>query len=155
MRAIFCYIYIYIYMTASKGTFSALLAFCAGISPVTGEFPSQRPVTRSFDELFDLHMKKRLSNQSRRRWFETPSHSLWRHCYEFRYFMGLICDVAVSGHTLTRFIGKSKQTTQWLQISQFACLASRIRMFYVFIELQRSKEYHVAYTLGFPIYCSK
>ena len=31
------------------GTFSALLALCAGNSPVTGEFPSQRPVTRSFD----------------------------------------------------------------------------------------------------------
>ena len=32
-------------------TFSALLALCAGNSPVTGEFPSQRPVTRSFDVL--------------------------------------------------------------------------------------------------------
>ena len=30
-------------------TFSALLAFCAGSSPVTGEFPAQRPVTQSFD----------------------------------------------------------------------------------------------------------
>ena len=30
-------------------TFSALLAICAGISPVTGEFPSQWPVTGSFD----------------------------------------------------------------------------------------------------------
>ena len=30
-------------------TFSALLAFCAGNSLVTGEFPSQRPETRSFD----------------------------------------------------------------------------------------------------------
>ena len=29
-------------------TFSALLALCAGNSPVTGEFPSQRPVTLSF-----------------------------------------------------------------------------------------------------------
>ena len=28
---------------------SALLAICAGNSPVPGEFPSQRPVTRSFD----------------------------------------------------------------------------------------------------------
>ena len=28
--------------------FSALLALCVGNSPVTGEFPSQRPVTRSF-----------------------------------------------------------------------------------------------------------
>ena len=30
-------------------TFSALLALCAGNSPVTGEFPPQRPVTWSFD----------------------------------------------------------------------------------------------------------
>ena len=30
-------------------TIYALLALCAGNSPVTGEFPSQRPVTRSFD----------------------------------------------------------------------------------------------------------
>ena len=35
-------------------TFSALLALCAGNSPVTGAFPSQRPVTRSFDVLFHL-----------------------------------------------------------------------------------------------------
>ena len=31
------------------GKFSALLTTCARNSPVTGEFPSQRPVTRSFD----------------------------------------------------------------------------------------------------------
>ena len=30
-------------------TFSALLAFCAGNSPVIGEFPAQRPVTPSFE----------------------------------------------------------------------------------------------------------
>ena len=35
--------------------FSALLALCEGNSPVTGEFPSQRPVTRSFDVIFDLN----------------------------------------------------------------------------------------------------
>ena len=29
-------------------TFSALLTLCVGNSPVTGEFPSQRPVTQSF-----------------------------------------------------------------------------------------------------------
>ena len=33
--------------------FSALLAFCAENSPVPGEIPSQRPVTRSFDVFFD------------------------------------------------------------------------------------------------------
>ena len=36
-------------------TFSALLATCAGNSPVTGEFPSQGPETRSFAVFFDLH----------------------------------------------------------------------------------------------------
>ena len=35
-------------------TFSALLAICAGNSPVTGECPTQRPVMRSFDVFFDL-----------------------------------------------------------------------------------------------------
>ena len=45
-------------------TFSALLAICAGNSPVPGEFPTQRPVTRSFDVFFDLRLKKRLSKQS-------------------------------------------------------------------------------------------
>ena len=43
-------------------------------------FPSQRPATRSFDVFFDLHLTKRLNKQSRRRWFDTPSRSLWRHC---------------------------------------------------------------------------
>ena len=33
-------------------TFSALLALCAGKSPVTGDFPAQRPMTRSFDIFF-------------------------------------------------------------------------------------------------------
>ena len=62
-------------------TFSALLVLCAGNSPVTGEFPAQRPVTRSFDVFFFyLGQIKRLSNQSWGWWFETPSRSLWRHC---------------------------------------------------------------------------
>ena len=38
-------------------TLSTLLAFCAGNSPVTGEFPSQRPVTRSFDVFFDMCLR--------------------------------------------------------------------------------------------------
>ena len=60
-------------------TFSTLLALCVGNSPVTGEFPSQRPVTRSFDVFFDLRPNKRLNKQSKRWWFETPSRSLWHH----------------------------------------------------------------------------
>ena len=37
-------------------TFSALLAICAGNSPVPGEFPTQRPVTRSFEVFFHLRL---------------------------------------------------------------------------------------------------
>ena len=58
--------------------FSALLAICAGNSPVSGEFPAQRPVMRSFDVFFDLRLNKRLSKQSWGRWFEI-SQPLWRH----------------------------------------------------------------------------
>ena len=61
-------------------TFSELLAVCEGNPPVTGGFPSQRPVSQSFDVFFDLRLSKRLNKQSRRSWFETASHSLWRHC---------------------------------------------------------------------------
>ena len=45
-------------------TFSALLAICAENSPVPGEFPAQRPVTRSFDVFSELRLNKRLSKQS-------------------------------------------------------------------------------------------
>ena len=45
-------------------TFSALLVICARNSPVPGEFPVQRPVTRSFDVFYDLRLNKRLSKQS-------------------------------------------------------------------------------------------
>ena len=51
--------------------FSALLVLCAGNSPVTGEFPTQRPVTRSFDVFFDLRLNERLSKQSWGWWFES------------------------------------------------------------------------------------
>ena len=43
-------------------TISALLTLCAGNSPVIGEIPAQRPVTRSFDVFFDLRLNKRWVN---------------------------------------------------------------------------------------------
>ena len=65
-------------------TLSALLAICAGNSPVPAEFPAQRPVARGFDVSFDLHPSKRLSKQSWGWWFATPSRSFWRHCNGIR-----------------------------------------------------------------------
>ena len=61
-------------------TFFALLALCAGNSPVPGEFPAHRPVTRSFDVFFDMSLYKRLSKQWWGWWFQTLSRPLWRHC---------------------------------------------------------------------------
>ena len=58
-------------------TFSALL--------VPGEFPAQRPVTRSFDVIFDLRLNKRLRKQSCGWWFETLSGPLWRHCNVYNF----------------------------------------------------------------------
>ena len=46
--------------------FFALLAHCVGNSPVTGEFPSQSPVTRSFDAFFALRLNKRDAGDLRR-----------------------------------------------------------------------------------------
>ena len=63
-------------------TFSALLAICAGNSPVAGEFPAQRPVARNFDVFFDLRLNERLSKHSWCWWLYTPSSPLWRHSNE-------------------------------------------------------------------------
>ena len=77
-------------MTSSNGNIFRVTAWpLCGEFTGTGEFPAQRPVTRSFDVFFDLwrihvffdlRLNKRLSKQLWRWWFETPSWSLWRHC---------------------------------------------------------------------------
>ena len=82
-------------------TFSALL--CAENSSVTGECPSQRPVTRSFDVFFDLHLNKRPRKQSWGCWLETPSRSLWRHCNRWIYWwtLSIPCKCATQRLSLT------------------------------------------------------
>ena len=65
-----------IMMMSSNGNMLCVTGPLCGEFTRTGEFPSQRPVTQNFD----LRPNKQLSKQSRRQWFETPSHSLWRHC---------------------------------------------------------------------------
>ena len=59
--------------------------FCV-TGPLWGEFTCyrwiQRPVTQSFDVFFDLHPNKGLGKQPWGWWFETSSHSLWRHYNE-------------------------------------------------------------------------
>ena len=55
--------------------------------PLCGEFTGDRwrPVTRSFDVLFDLRLNERLNKQSWGWWFETLLRPLWRHSNEIRF----------------------------------------------------------------------
>ena len=56
-------------MTSSNGNIFRVTGHLCGEFTVTGEFPAQKPVTRSFDVFFDLRLNERLSKQS---WFKTP-----------------------------------------------------------------------------------
>ena len=99
-----------------RETFSALLALCEGKSPVTGEFPSQRSVTRSFDVFFDLLLNKRLSKQSIRQWFETPSHPLWRNSNDLK-------KTRYSYFTYASWL--PKMTVSWVFVSNFVTLTTK------------------------------
>ena len=70
-------------MTLSNGNIVRVTGPSCGDFTGPGEFPTQRPVTRSFDVFFDLRLNKRLSKQPWGWWFETPSWSLLRHCNVF------------------------------------------------------------------------
>ena len=130
-------------------TFSMLLALCAGNSLLTSEFPARRPVTRSFDVFFDLHLNKRLSKQSWGWWFETPLHPLWRHCNGYpqrRTFydtqcpqeqmsdFSQVCDVdSTAGvfahyrkwprfyHTVNHAVGCSAHGLEWARLFHSLC----------------------------------
>ena len=67
-------------MTSTNGNFFRVIGPLCGEFTGPGEFPAQRPVTRSFHVLFDLRLNKRLSKQPWGWWFETPSWSLWLQC---------------------------------------------------------------------------
>ena len=57
--------YVVSMMTSSNGNIFHITGPLCGNSPVTGEFPAQRPVMQSFDVFFDLGLNKWLSKQSR------------------------------------------------------------------------------------------
>ena len=64
-------------MTSSNGNIFRVTGPLCGEFTGPGEFPAQRPVTRSFDVFFDLRPNKRLSKQPWGWWFETSSSSSW------------------------------------------------------------------------------
>ena len=75
-------------VTSSNGNIFRVTGHMCGEFTGPGEFPAQRPVTRSFDVFSDLRLNTPLSKQSWGWWFETPSRPLWRHCNEWNYRLG-------------------------------------------------------------------
>ena len=76
-------------------TSTALLGRCEGNPPIAGDFPSQIPITLRFDVFFELRLNKRLSKQSKLRWFQTPSRSLWRQCNAHEGMISTAYDISV------------------------------------------------------------
>ena len=97
------------------------MTLCAGNSSGHGEFPAQRPVTRSFDVFIDLRLDKQLSKQSGGWWFETLSCPLWRHRNDViqvnTYRFIIICD----GNEICFWYCNSLRMTDYLL---FLCLLS-------------------------------
>ena len=92
--------------------FPCLLVICAGNSPITGEFPTQRLVTRSFVVFFDLRLHKWLRKQSWGWWFETPSRPLWRHRHHHHHHHHHNHHSDVRFHTTLSFC-----VNKWIEIA--------------------------------------
>ena len=86
-------------MTSSNGNIFRIIGpLCREF---TGEFPTKRPVTQSFDVFFDLRLNKKLSKQSWGWWFEMPSRPLWCHSNGKQY------NIAKCGLTRPYFVRTS------------------------------------------------
>ena len=94
-------------MTSSNGNIFRVTGHLCSEFTGPGEFPAQRPVTRSFDIFFDLHLNKRLSKQSWGWWFEMLSCPLWHHCNEIVCYLGLMDKTEKNTHK-----GKTISLTQ-------------------------------------------
>ena len=129
-------------------TFYVLLAICAGNSPVTDDFPAQRPVTRNFDVFVNLRLNKRLSKELWGWWFETPSHPLWCQCYVSR-ITSVIPDWNFNEYALN-FIHKIKCYMKWktcslrpdeFMLESHAIIINRIVLIVNWVETLRGNKY--------------
>ena len=83
----------FIMMTSSNGNIFRVTGPLCGEFTGPGEFPTQRPVTQSFDVFFDLRLNKRLGKQPWGWWFETSSWLLWRQCNVlYTWYVCIICE---------------------------------------------------------------
>ena len=98
-------------------TFSALLALCAGSSPVTGQWHGA---------LFSLicALNKRLSRQSWGSWFETPLRPLWHHCNEkLKCFLTrFYSEVSIAQNVFLTPLSLTQRPLMWLYMMGNLCL---------------------------------
>ena len=113
-------------------TFSALLAICAGISPIPGEFPAQRPVTRNFDvSLICVWINDWVNNRETvdlRRyrahydvialcfWYNTPHMSTWWMMHTLSYVPLCHCVILVTPLTIDSFHRCGRQLCEVLYV---------------------------------------
>ena len=97
-------------MTSSNGNIFRVTGPLCGEFTGPGEFPAQRPVTRSFDVFFDLRPNKRLSKQPWGWWFETLPWSLWRHCNEIFIFLSPCCPSGFVSMTVPVYLAECAPT---------------------------------------------
>ena len=110
-------------MTSSNGNIFRVTGPLCGEFTVPGEFPTPRPVTRSFDVFFDLRLNKWLSKQPWGWWFEMPSWSLWRQCYVYHIcgFMGHTPKLSWERNWKYKFASRLVQVHQFIvqSVSRF------------------------------------
>ena len=99
-------------MTSSNENIYRVTGHLCGEFTGPGEFPTQRPVTRSFDVYFDLRPNKWLSKQSWGWWFETLSCSLWRHRNVYKQGISEYVCVCARRYTRCKMSYQSKPSTR-------------------------------------------
>ena len=76
----------------------------------------KKSVTWSFDVFFNLHWTLRFRKQWRRRWFETPSRSFWRHCNAYKDVLLLLSGLSYSNlYKILHLRGAIHKTLYWWQ----------------------------------------
>ena len=108
-------------MTSSNGNIFRVTGLLCGEFTGPGEFPTQRPVTRSFDVYFDLRLNKRLSKQSWGWWLETLSCSLWRQSNDLlSYSGGAICHNLTLANTTSGSVHLNLEWRHWHQTPDYS-----------------------------------
>ena len=125
-------------MTSSNENIFRVTGPLCGEITGPGEFPTQRPVTRSFDVFFDLRLNKRLSKQPWGWWFETPSWSLWRQYNEIS-----VAYYTTKSHSLRRPSAPPLTVSGYYIEPRNACK-----------ELPHRTEYNLITLFWFPHHCT-